>query len=172
MLTSNGIKQEISLIYLHTLATSLGYSFELTRVDMDSVDATICARGQVSGSRDILRSPKIALQLKATEQEFLGESFPFCVSKKNYDDLRQITMVPKILVVLFLPVGMNWFEFNPEKIGIYGKAYWKSLKGETESENKSSVTVYFSQAQRITEGTIQQLMIAAANREEFTYVPC
>jgi hypothetical protein len=81
-------------------------------------------------------------------------------------------MVPKILVVLFLPVGMNWFEFNAEKIGIYGKAYWKSLKGEAESENKSSVTVYFSQAERITEGTIQQLMIAAANREEFAYVPC
>ena len=115
---------------------------------------------------------KIELQMKATEKECLGESIPFSISKKNYDDLRQLTMVPRILVVHFLPMGMNCFEYNPEKIGIYGKAYWKSLKGEAESENKSNVTVYFSQAQRISEGTIEQLMIAAANREEFTYVSC
>ena len=75
-------------------------------------------------------------------------------------------------MVHFLPIGMNWFEYGPEKIGIYGKGYWKSLRGETDSENKSNITIYFSQAQRISEGTIEQLMIAAANREEFDYVSC
>jgi hypothetical protein len=47
MLTSNGIKQEISHIYIHTLATRLGYSLEGVRIDMDSVDVTICAKGQI-----------------------------------------------------------------------------------------------------------------------------
>ncbi len=172
MLTPNGIKQEISLIYLHTLATRWSYSFELTRVDMDSVDATICAKGKISGSRGILRSPRIELQLKATEQECHQEIISFSISKKNYDDLRQTTMVPRILVVLFLPVGMDWFAFDQEKIEIYGKAFWKSLRGEAESENKTSVTIHFSQVQRLNEETIQQLMIAAANREELAYVSC
>jgi len=49
MLTSNGVKQEISYMYLHALATRCGYSLERTGIDMDSVDATICTRGELGG---------------------------------------------------------------------------------------------------------------------------
>ena len=172
MLTSNGIKQEISYIYLHALVTSLGYSLERTCVDMDSVDATLCARAKVVGSKGIMLSPKIDVQLKATERECSEEFIAFNLSKKNYEDLRQNTMVPKILIVLFLPVGMDWFCFDAEKISLYGKSYWMSLKGMNRSENQSSVTVYLPQSQRLTNEAIQQLMIAAANREELAYVSC
>jgi len=71
MLTQNGIKQEISFIYLHALVTRLGYSLERTSIDMDSVDATICARAKVIGSRGSVLSPKIDVQLKATERDAL-----------------------------------------------------------------------------------------------------
>jgi uncharacterized protein DUF4365 len=172
MLTSNGKKQEIRYIYLHTLVTRLGYSLERTNIDMDSVDATICARAKVIGSKGIVSSPKIDVQLKATEYECSGDSIAFHISKKNYDDLRQSTMVPKILIVLFLPVERDWFDFDLDKISVYGKGYWMSLKGMSACENRSSVTIYLSQVQRVMDETIQQLMIAAANREELAYVPC
>ena len=128
MLTQNGIKQEISFIYLHALVTRLGYSLERTSIDMDSVDATICARAKVIGSRGSVLSPKIDVQLKATERECSGNSIAFNISRKNYDDLRQSAMVPKILIILFLPVEADWFSFDLDKISVYGKGYWMSLK--------------------------------------------
>ena len=172
MLTPNGIKQEISYLFLHAIATRLGYALERTCIDMDSIDATICARGKVPGSRGKILSPKIGVQLKATERECLDDSIPFVIPKKNYDDLRQNTMVPRILLVVFLPVGEDWFNLDLEKISLYGKGYWMSLNGLGVTDNRSGVTIHFPQSQRVTDGTIQQLMVAAANREEFSYVSC
>jgi hypothetical protein len=172
MLSANGRKQEISYTYLHALVTRLGYSLERSCIDMDSVDATICARGKVPGSKGIIRSPKIDVQLKAAEQEASGDSIAFPISKKNYDDLRQSTMVPRILVVLFLPVERDWFDFDLEKVSLYGKGYWTSLKGMSVNENQTTVTIRLHQSQRLTDEIIQQWMIAAADREELTYVSC
>jgi hypothetical protein len=170
MLTANGIKQEVSYLYLHALATRLGYALERTSIDMDSVDATICARGKIPGSKGVILSPKVDIQLKATEQG--SHSLSFRLPKKNYDDLRQHTMVPKVLVVLFLPTERGWFNWDPERISLHGRAYWKSLKGMDESENVSSVTIHLLESQRLSDETLQQWMIAAANREEFIYAPC
>lgn len=172
MLTPNGAKEEISYLYLHALATRLRYSLERPSVDMDSVDATICARGKVVGSKGNILSPKIDVQLKTTRRECSDDPVAFSISKKNYDDLRKNTMVPRILTVLFLPAGTEWFNFDVEKISIYGKCYWMSLKGMDESPNRSEVTIHLPQSQRLTDVTIQQLMITAANREEFAYVSC
>ena len=172
MLTSNGIKQEISYIYLHALVTCLGYSLERTVVDMDSVDATICARGRIEGSQATVLSPKIDVQLKATQRECSGDPIPFSISKKNYDDLCQNTMVPKALIVLFLPPEMDWLGFDEDKILLYGKGYWMSLKGGKESTNYLAKTIYLPQANRLTVETIKQWMISAANREDLAYVSC
>ena len=172
MLTPNGIKQEVTFIYLHALVTRLGYSLERTSIDMDSVDATICARGKIVGSKGIIQSPKIDVQLKATEQECSGDPIAFRVSKKNHDDLRRNTMVPKILIALFLPGIEDWFELDQERISLYGRAYWKSLKGMDQGTNNTNVTIHLSQSQRLTVETIQQWMVAAANREEIAYASC
>jgi len=172
MLTVNGIKQEVSYLYLHTLVTRLGYSLERTFIDMDSVDATICAKGLIQGSKGIIRSPKIDVQLKATTQECSEDPIAFPLSKKNYDELSQNCMIPRILIVLFLPKAMDWFDCDLEKLIVYGKAYWTSLRGMAVSENHCNQTIYLLQSQRLTTETIQQWMIAAANREEIAYVPC
>jgi hypothetical protein len=172
MLTLNDVKQEISYVYLHALVTHLGYSLERTCIDRDSVDATICARGKIPGSRGIVLSPKIDVQLKATVRECSGNPVPFSLSKKNYDDLRQNTMVPRMLIVLFLPVERTWLDCDFEKIVLYGKGYWVSLKGMSAVENQSSKTIHLNQSQRLTDEVIQQWMVTAANREEISYVSC
>ncbi len=171
MLTGNGIKQEVSFIFLHALVTRLGYALERTTIDMDSVDATICARGKIPGSKGSILSPKIDVQLKATEQEYTGDPNPFRLSKKNYDDLRKTTMVPKILGVVFLQRG-KWIDQDAEKILLYAKGYWMCLKGMDATNSQTSVSIPLPASQIITEEAIQQWMIAAANREEFTYVSC
>jgi hypothetical protein len=172
MLTPNGIKQEASYIYLHALVTRLGYSLERTFFDMDSVDATICAKGKIPGSKGIILSPKIDVQLKSTEQECSGDPISFRIPMKNYDDLRRNTMVPRIMIVLFLPREMDWLDWDFEKIVVYSKGYWTSLKGMDASVNYSRETIHLSQSQRLTNETIQQWMIAVANREEIAYVSC
>jgi hypothetical protein len=69
---------------------------------MDSVEATICAKGKIEGSRGNILSPKIDVQLKTTEREPAGDPIPFSLSKKNYDELRQNAMVPRMVIVLFM----------------------------------------------------------------------
>ncbi len=172
MLTANGIKQEASYIYLYALVARLGYALERPSVDMNSVDARICANGIIEGSKGLVESPQIDVQLKATERNWSESSIAFSLSKKNYDDLRIRPLVPRILVVLFLPADRQWLDWDPEKIILYGKAYWISLKGMPESMNNSSVTVYLSQAQRLTEETVKEWMITIANKEEIAYATC
>lgn len=83
MLTPSGIKQEISHIYVHGLATYLSYSLENVRIDMDSVDVTICARGKLPRSKGVLLSPKIDVQLKATMQDCSQDPITFSIPQKN-----------------------------------------------------------------------------------------
>ena len=172
MLTPTAKKQEISYLHLHAIATHLGYSVERPIIDSDSVDATVCAKGRVEGSNGKLSSPKIDIQLKATEGDPDDELISFALHKKNYDELRQKTMVPRILVVLYLPKEKDWVNFDLEKIELYGKGYWMSLKGREEVQNQYNVTIHLPQSQRFTVSALHQLMIAAANREEFAYGSC
>jgi hypothetical protein len=81
-------------------------------------------------------------------------------------------MVPRVLIVLFLPKKRDWFDLDQEKISVYGTAYWVSLKGMDVSKNSSGETIHLPQSQRLTDEAIQLWMIAAANREEIAYVSC
>lgn len=65
MLTENKIKEEISLAYVLAVAAIKKFSTEITRVDSDSVDATIRYNGRLDTDSTIY-SPEIKLQLKAT----------------------------------------------------------------------------------------------------------
>jgi hypothetical protein len=115
-----------------------------------------------------LQSAKIDVQLKATTSACCGQEIPFSISRKNYDDLRRKSLVQRVLLVLFLP--SDWFGWSLEQIVIRGTAYWKCLHGMEETNNSSQVTVYLSQL--VTEDTLRDWMIAAANRKEIAYVPC
>ena len=172
MLGPNDVKEKISYIHLDTLVTSLGYSLDRPRIDRDSVDATISAKGIIPGSNGYIRSPKIDVQLKSTGQVYFENSVTFKLPKKNYDDLRQNTMVPRILIILVIPEENGWFAWDLEKVLLYGKGYWKTLKGMEEIKNSTSRTVCFDQSDRLNVEVIKRLMIAAANREEFSYVSC
>ena len=90
----NEQKQQLSIAYLHAVASAAGFACQAPAVDDDSIDRTIVARGWLH-KQAVLRSPKIDVQLKSTTREPLrtGEdSFVFRVNKKNYDDLRHPAM--------------------------------------------------------------------------------
>jgi hypothetical protein len=59
----NEQKQQLSVAYLHAVASAAGFACQAPGVDDDSVDRTVVARGWVH-AKSVLRSPKIDVQLK------------------------------------------------------------------------------------------------------------
>ena len=66
MLTGEQIKAELSYAYLHAVASRAGFECgHGPRNDMDSVDALVQARGQLTADSTLF-SPRLEFQLKAT----------------------------------------------------------------------------------------------------------
>ena len=102
-MSENEQKQQLSVAYVHAVAARAGYASQVFHVDDDSIDVQLAARGMVH-QHAVLRSPRIDIQLKATSQPVLKEShLTFPLPVKNFNDLRQPVLVPRILVVLLLP---------------------------------------------------------------------
>jgi hypothetical protein len=114
-----------------------------------------------------MRSPRVEVQLKATAQNLLTEdylSFPLPV--KNYDELREPSMVPRLLVVLRLPATLDqWLDQNEEALISRHGAYWLSLLGMPASDNTYTVTVHLPRTQLLTKESLQGLMERAARKE-------
>ncbi len=141
--TENEQKQQLSIAYVHAVASRAGYTCQATLVDIDSVDVVIGARGLIH-SQAVMRSPRLEIQLKATSQECLREDrlvFPLPV--KNYNELKEATMIPRLLVVLLLPSNpAEWLEHSEDCLITRRCAYWTSLRGMGDTENTDTVTVY------------------------------
>ena len=67
MLWPNDIKEELSLAYVHAVATRAGFSVEWIKKDRDSIDLKIMARGRLDDNAT-LYSPELSVQLKATQR--------------------------------------------------------------------------------------------------------
>ena len=63
MLWHNDIKEELSLAYVHAVATRAGFAVEGIKKDRDSVDLKILARGRLHADAS-LESPELSVQLK------------------------------------------------------------------------------------------------------------
>ena len=135
-LTPNMQMSQLSLAYISAVASDAGYEVSEPRLDFDSVDGTLKSS---SGRR-----PRIDFQAKATTQDVLrsGElRFPLPV--KNYNDLRAPTMVPRLLIVMLMPVEPEeWLTQSTEQLCLRKCAYWYSLESTPTTSNTSSVTLH------------------------------
>src|SRR5262249_21399605 len=76
----NEQKQQLSIAYLHAVASAAGFACQAPGVDDDSVDRTLVARGWVH-EKSVLRSPKMDVQLKSITSDSLKEGKKvLCVS--------------------------------------------------------------------------------------------
>jgi hypothetical protein len=103
-------------------------------LDRDGTDIQVRAGGSMRPSLDI--------QLKATIN--LGKptngEFRYPLKRRNYDLLREPTMIPRILVLLELPDKETcWLTVTPQKLILRRCAYWTSLTGFPETQNKDTV---------------------------------
>jgi hypothetical protein len=159
----NEQKQQLSFAYLHAVASAAGYSCYLPFVDDDSIDRALAARGKVQG---LLQSPRIDVQLKSQVRNPLKEkeqAFTYRLKKKNYDDLRGVQMVPRLLVVLLLPRDPNaWVEVGHEQMVSRYAAYYLSLSGMPGKGNASTVTVTLLRHSLFSVANLRRLMEQAS----------
>lgn len=151
LLSENDQKEHLSLAFVAAIAAKAGYALGCYNIDRDSVDLEIKGGG---GMR-----PAIAMQLKASSTlEFDGDTIPFNLRAKNYNDLRAPRQTPIILVVYQLPSDHDqWLECCPQQMILRRCARWMSLKGypEITSQNR---TVHIPRNQTLDVESMQALM--------------
>jgi hypothetical protein len=167
MLTENKIKEEISLAYVLAVAATKGFSTEITRVDSDSIDATIRYNGYLD-PKSSLYSPEIKLQLKATSKPKFHDNFiHFPLPLKNYNDLKARTGTPRLLVVLCLTEEKgNWLKHSPDELVLKKCAYFLNLKDYPNTENDTTVTVKIPMANLFSPELVYDLMLKTSKEEE------
>lgn len=159
----NEKKQQLSIAYLHAVASVAGYACQAPAVDDDSVDRTLVARGWV-GTDAFFYSPRIDVQLKSFSRAALtrGEQgFSYELRKKNYDELRPATpLVPRLLVVLLLPNEReDWLSQGDGKLVVRHAAYFLSLCGMPDREDiLHAVTVEIPRKNLLSVKNLQRLM--------------
>ena len=162
-MTDNERKQQLSIAYVHAIASQGGYTCQRESVDHDSVDIVIGARGFVN-EHAITHSPKIEVQLKATSAPGLkNDHLAFPLPLKNYNDLRLPSCLPRYLFVLHLPPEEGrWLEVLEDGMISRSCAYWISLLDARDRDNKTTVTVKLPLMQRLTVESLRLLIEKAA----------
>ena len=114
----------------------------------------------------MFRSPKIDVQLKSLAREPLSEhetSFTFRLNRKNYDELRHPAQVPRLLVVLLLPLPpRQWVEQNDERMVTRYAAYYLSLAGMGDALRRSKVPVALQRSNLLSVAALRRLMEQAS----------
>ena len=148
-------KAEFSHAYVQAVAACAGLTWCRPTVDDDSIDMTLSSRG--------FGRVKLDLQLKCTATA--SDRFPLKV--KNYNDLYDPnTMVPRLLVVLFVPENVSdWLAESSDQLALRRCAYWINLQGLEHSNNASTVTVDLDLNQMFTVAQLTEIINRVSNGE-------
>lgn len=153
LMSSTDREEALSRAYVAAVAAGAGYTTAESNLDRDGVDVQVRAGGDMR--------PSIDIQLKATVN--LGKAsngaFSFPLKRRNYDLLREPTIVPRVLVVLDLPKDeKEWLSVKPEELVLRRCAYWANLAKSPETENKESVTISIENKNRFNVEGLKALM--------------
>jgi hypothetical protein len=168
VLSKADVKEQLSLAHVIAVASSLGYSTELIRVDRDSIDVEVRARGLICPGA-VVHSPQLALQLKATCTCAPKDGeFPFKLPQKNYEDLRPVRRaVPALLVVYVMPRSESrWVAHSDSELVTRRCAFWSNLKGRHPSSNSTSTTVRIATDNVFSPAALAAMMERLARDEE------
>jgi len=174
MLTLQHIEAELSYAYLHAVASRAGVICECAgrHTDDAGIDAVLRVKGRLAPD-SVLTNFTVDVQLKATASVAADreEHFSYSLRLKNYNDLRSLaTTAPQLLVVLFLPDDAQfWLSHSEEALISRRCAYWLSLRGAPESQNKTHQTVYLPKANLLSVESLLALLTRFSRREVIDY---
>lgn len=155
LLTDNYRKEALSWAYVRAVAGFAGYTVSVENFDLDGIDLRIHAGGRLS--------PSIGLQLKATDH--LGDAHRDGnyryndLPVGNYERLIRPSQVPRYLVLLALPSDEpDWLTVSVDHLMMRRCAYWVSLAGAAETDNRGTVTVSIPPGNLFDPVALQQLL--------------
>jgi hypothetical protein len=161
-MTTDMQKEQFSRAYVQAVAACAGFAWSVPSVDDDSIDMSL----HQTGGGGTIRSPRIDLQLKCKASPAPAEdAFSYSLKLKNYDDLRDETvLVPRILVVVLVPDQVaDWLEQSETELALRRCGYWLSLRGMPASENETGQTVQVSRDQLFNVVSLQSIMQRIGN---------
>ena len=152
-------KEELCYGYIYAVVSAAGYSFQKAArpVDMGGIDVSIIGRS----ADDALYEPQLDVQVKSTSTNVLSDKFiRYPLKIKNYNELRkEKTVAPRILVVVLIPDNIDeWVNQSEAELCMKRCGYWMSLRGQPETQNAESVTVYLPRQQLFTVNALKSLM--------------
>jgi hypothetical protein len=153
LLTLQDREEAFSRAYIQALAAGAGYVVATKDFDRDGVDVEIQAGGAMR--------PALALQLKATiNLPLAGDgAYRYPLKRRNYDLLRLPTQVPRLLAVLDLPADEDeWLTVMAENLILRRCAFWATLAGLPDTDNRETVTISLPPANRLDVASLRWLM--------------
>ncbi|OUL23057.1 hypothetical protein BV378_24595 [Nostoc sp. RF31YmG] len=160
-------KEEFGYAYINAVASAAGYSFQIAPRPLDLVGVDVTITGLATpGSR---RRTRLDLQVKCTSQKLLDNDFVrFPLDIKNYDELRNDNPDddPLLLVVVLVPDSKeDWLQQSETELCLKRCAYWVSIRGQPQTENQTTVTVYLPRQNIFSVEALIALMQRIANGE-------
>lgn len=148
--------EAFSKAYVRAVVAAAGFVISPPETDTDSIDLTIQARRELA----FPIRPKIDLQLKSTSTiDEVGELIPYALKVKNYNELRETTMVPRLLVLVLLPRdAAEWAAHDASGLLLRRCGYWLSLEGAPATDNEHSSTVQIPSRNLFGPEQLRQLM--------------
>lgn len=166
MLTVQDIEEELSYAYLHAVASKAGLAVQ--RVTRDKgIDVQVLAEGRLS-KKAKWASPRIDVQLKAcctVKVSHTAATFSYDLKRKNYDDLRLPTAVPRILVLLVLPSQRKlWVSHSEKHLISRDCAYWVNLRNEPSTTNRATKRIVVPRSNTVTPTSLKRLLRRAGEQ--------
>lgn len=160
-------QEQFSFAFVQAVASVAGVNTARPRVDEDSVDVHFSVHRDfllASGMTAKFPAPQMDAQPKTCRRDILrGDGVHFPLEKKNYDDLRATTCVPRILIVVLLPKDLSdWLVQRPDELALRHSAWWMSLRGMGPTENTSGVTVTLPRTQGFCPDGLTKLLAGIA----------
>lgn len=161
MLPDTHIKERISLSYIKILSAKAGFVCQEYNEDF-GMDGSICEVKYKKG-RKAYRTTGFGLdfQLKATVNAIPKKGlFLYDLEVKNYADLIEKNVGrERVLILYILPRERSqWVQTDIEKTILRKAAYWCSLKGFPEVENKEKVRIKIPEKNLLTSEVLIELI--------------
>jgi len=160
------LKEEFSNAVVELFSAVRGYTIMSPPQDFDSIDFIIQRVKHLKSETCKVVDPTVGIQLKATSHaKIAGGYLSYPLPRKNYDDLRLVNvMVPRLLVVVTMPeTTHDLITCTQDKITTTATAYYFSLKGMEESENKRTITIKIPTTNILTPDKLDEIMHTIAN---------
>ena len=146
-------QEQLSKAYAHAIAARAGYTTAVFDPDRSGIDMQVRAGGW--------RNPSLDLQLKATinlRPRINRSEFSFRLKKSNYNQLREESQTPRLLVVLDMPTDeQEWMTLADDELILRHRAYWLNLNGKPPA-TRGLETVYIPKNQVFDVEGINHLM--------------